>query len=158
MLRGAIIVLVALLLAACATQQRLQDPLCERTINLYARHIDLGEPARVAELFTENATWQLGSTRLQGRTEIRNYFAALSDDTTRVSRHSQTNTTIDWQSDSEAVGTVYLTLYRGVRTGEAFASTVGQPLFVGHYDDRYQVVDGRCLISRRMVVPAFVVQ
>ena len=152
----AIVTVVSLtLLSACAVQQAARTSACERTISLYARYVDLGVPAEVADLFAEEATWQLGETRLKGREVIRAYFALLSKDPARVSRHSQSNIVIDWDSATRARGTVYLTLYRGTRREQAFAPVAGQPLFVGHYDDEYQFIDGRCEISRRVVVPAF---
>lgn len=145
-----------LILTACAMQPMSPTAACERTISLYARYVDLGSPAAVADLFTENATWQLGKTRLKGREVIREYFAALTNDATRVSRHIQSNIVIDWDIETRARGTVYLTLYRGTKGDESFAPLAGQPLFVGHYDDEYRYREGACEISRRIVVPAFV--
>lgn len=147
-----------LVLTACALQPMSPTAACERTISLYARHVDLGSPAAVADLFTENATWQLGQTRLKGREVIREYFAALTNDKARVSRHSQSNIVIDWDSESRARGTVYLTLYRGTKREASFAPLAGQPLFVGHYEDEYHYHEGTCEINRRIVMPAFVAE
>ncbi|MFT5887739.1 MAG: hypothetical protein ACI9BO_000551 [Zhongshania sp.] len=146
------------LLSGCVGQDVARKDACERTINLYARHVDLGEPERVVELFTADARWQLGETKLQGRDAIRKHFFALNDDTSRVSRHSQANVVLDWYSGSEARGTVYLTLYMGSKKESGFAEMAGQPLFVGHYEDEYVYEDSVCLIRSRNVIPAFVAQ
>lgn len=163
MLRSTLMVCCLMILAACATYRPSPTEACERTINLYARHLDLGSPAQVADLFSEDATWQLGKTRLQGREVIREYFSALGRNAERVSRHSQTNIVIDWDSETRARGIVYLTLYRGEKyrgekQEESFAPLAGQPLFVGHYEDEYRYHDGRCQIGSRLVVPAFVAE
>jgi hypothetical protein len=146
------------LLSGCVGQDVARKDACERTINLYARHVDLGEPERVAELFTVDARWQLGDTHLQGQEAIRKHFLALNKDTSRVSRHNQANVVLDWRSASEARGTVYLTLYLGSKKESAFAEMTGQPLFVGHYEDEYVYADNVCLIRSRNVIPAFIAQ
>lgn len=158
MLRKTLTLGCVMLIAGCAMQQSSRTSACERTIGLYARHVDLGSPAEVADLFVEDATWQLGKTRLKGREVIRQYFAALTRDPARVSRHSQSNIVIDWDDANRARGTVYLTLYRGTKQDQAFAALDGQPLFVGHYEDEYQYHNGRCEILSRVVMPAFVAE
>ena len=44
---------------------------CERLINEYSRLVDFGEAASVADLFTEDATWEGTDLVLTGREEIR---------------------------------------------------------------------------------------
>lgn len=151
----------SLLLGGCAHNVSLSRyQACERTVNLYARHLDLGVASDVAELFTEDAVWELDSTRLEGREQIRKHFAALDSDRNRASRHVHTNFVLDDIAGTDGTQTttamVYLTLYRGSRVGDKPAQLNAQPLFVGHYDDVYSFVDGTCLIKKRRVVPAFV--
>src|SRR5215211_758680 len=49
---------------------------CERLMVDYARRLDLGEPERVAELFTDDGVWEMtGRLRFEGKDQLRAAFA-----------------------------------------------------------------------------------
>lgn len=114
---------------------------CERLIADYARCVDFGEAARIADLFTVDGVWEAGDVRMDGRDAIRAGFSRREGVTRRVSRHVCTNVAVDVVSDDEARGLCYLINYRHDRwDGEdpGAPSPAGHPKFVGEYHDRFR--------------------
>ena len=68
---------------------------CERLIVEYSRRVDFGEAARIADLFTDDATWEGVELLLTGQQEIREWFSRRQDLERRVSRHICTNIAVD---------------------------------------------------------------
>ena len=84
---------------------------CERLITRYCHNVDHGHAAKVAELFTEDGVWRNAATTMSGRDAIRQGFQRRQDNKGRASRHVCSNALIDVIGDTEANGTVYLSLY-----------------------------------------------
>ena len=131
-------------------EQMAAERACERLLYRYAQHVDFGEAARVAELFTEDAVWLGADGRgVYGRTEIRAAFGARAALTRRQSRHVMTNVVVDVSSADEAAGIAYLINYRhDSDTGEAeHPAPAGHPKFVGEYHLEFSRVKGKWLIT-----------
>jgi hypothetical protein len=60
---------------------------CERLLYEYARCIDGGDAADVAELFTDDAVWLADDIDMRGREAIRKAFNGRQSVTRRQSRH-----------------------------------------------------------------------
>ncbi|MEU8032671.1 nuclear transport factor 2 family protein [Streptomyces sp. NPDC049099] len=123
---------------------------CERLIIDFVHRLDLGEPASVAELFTEDGSWEWpppgDGRRIEGRQALRSYFGSRPAD--RLSRRLMSNvlvTVTDWTT-ARAVS--YFSTYRvdGYAGGMVPA---GPPVQVGHYEDTFRRVDGNWLIASR---------
>jgi hypothetical protein len=113
---------------------------CGRLITDYARFVDFGEAARIADLFTADGVWEGDGLRMEGRDAIRAGFARRQGVTRRVSRHVCTNVTIDVVGADEAHGLCYLINYRFDRSAgddPTAPAPAGHPKFVGEYRDRF---------------------
>jgi hypothetical protein len=113
---------------------------CERLITDYARFVDFGAAARIAELFAADGVWEAPGVRMEGQEAIRTGFWKREGVTRRVSRHVCTNVAIDVLGPGEARGLSYLINYRhDRREGEdaAAPAPTGPPKFVGEYHDRF---------------------
>ncbi|MFE2143090.1 nuclear transport factor 2 family protein [Streptomyces sp. NPDC059456] len=137
------------------TDRLIAERACERLIVRFVHELDLGDPAEVAGLFTEDGVWEwaLGDRRVQGREALRAYFGARPAD--RLSRRICTNVLVSLTSASTASATTYFTTYRvDGHTGDGYAAP-RIPTQVGHYEDAFRKVDGRWLLSRRSLFLAF---
>jgi uncharacterized protein (TIGR02246 family) len=124
---------------------------CERLMYQYARFVDRGEAARVADLFTEDGVWTAADGRsMDGQDQIRAAFSARQALTRRLSRHVITNVLIDVGSDTEASGTAYLVNYRHDGTGDTVErpGPARHPKFVGDYHLGFRSLDGEWRIAR----------
>lgn len=110
---------------------------CERLIAAYTHHIDFGEAARVAELFTEDGIWESPEAALVGRGRIQDSLQARQDRTNRTSRHVCTNALFNVIDERHVQGVVYFTLYRHDGDGDRRAAPLDGPLMVGEYRDRF---------------------
>ena len=132
----------------------LAERACERLVIEFVRRLDLGEPAAVADLFTEDGVWEwaLDSRRIEGRDALRDYFGSRPAD--RLSRRLSTNILVDVLSDSEAVATSYFATWRV----DGYAGGMLPPMLpanLGHYEDRFAKVDGCWLLTRRSLFLPF---
>ncbi|SCK52995.1 SnoaL-like domain-containing protein [Streptomyces sp. ScaeMP-e48] len=127
---------------------------CERLIVEFVHELDLGEPGRVAALFTADGVWEWaeGDRRIEGRDGLRTYFGARPAD--RLSRRICTNILVTLTSASTATATTYFTTYR-VDGHSGGMLPPRPPTQVGHYEDTFRKVDGRWLLSRRALFLAF---
>ena len=130
---------------------------CERLINEYSRLVDFGEAASVADLFTEDATWEGTDLLLTGREEIRAWFAKREAVARRVSRHVFTNVMIDVTSPTEATGLSYMINYRHDRTegDESLPVVMEVPKWMGEAHDTFRLTDDGWRFASRRVEPAF---
>ena len=128
---------------------------CARLIAQYARFVDSGEAARVAELFTPDGVWESAEARMAGRAEIAKGFMRRQKQADRVSRHVCTNVLIDVVSEDEAVGRCVFTLYRadGIDPGSIARTTT--PAMVGDYVDRFVRTAEGWRFSHRRAEAAF---
>ena len=120
----------------------------------FVRRLDLGDPAEVATLFTEDGAWEwpAGGRRVQGRAELARYFGARPAD--RLSRRLCTNVLVTVLSPDAAAATSYFTTYRvDGWTGEIQPPPA--PTQVGHYEDVFRRVGGVWLLASRTTVLAF---
>jgi hypothetical protein len=141
-------------LALDPLQRLLAERACERVILDFVRRLDLGEPSSVAELFTEDGTWEWpdGDRLVEGRGALRKYFG--SRPAGRLSRRLMSNVLVTLTSPGTAISTAYFTTYRidGHHGGPVPA---GPPVQVGHYEDNFRVVDGSWLIASRTLFLPF---
>lgn len=111
----------------------------------YARYVDGGNAARIAELFTDDGKW-IGADggTMDGKAEILRAFTGRQGLTRRQSRHVITNQLVDVIDDDNATGIAYLINYRhDSKTGVAEHPAPGEtPKFVGDYHLEYKRVDG----------------
>ena len=126
---------------------------CERLITRYCHYVDHGEAAKIADLFTNEGVWKSPEITMAGRDQIRAGFQRRQDLKERMSRHVCNNLLVHIISDTEATGTVYVTLYR--HDGEAGRpfSPLNGPEMVGEYQDRYmKTKEGWRIASRKVFV------
>jgi ketosteroid isomerase-like protein len=128
---------------------------CERLIVAYSHLIDMGEAARVAELFTEDGVWESADATMRGRAQIHAGFGRRQDNTARRSRHVCTNVAVAVTSATEATGLCYFTLYRADGVDTATAPVEG-PEIVGEYRDAFVRTDDGWRIARRTASAGFV--
>ncbi|GHD98259.1 nuclear transport factor 2 family protein [Streptomyces alanosinicus] len=129
----------------------LAERACERLIVDFVHRLDLGEPASVAGLFTEDAVWEWpppgDGRRIQGREALRTYFGSRPAD--RLSRRLMSNVLVTVTGPDTASAIAYFTTYRvdGYQAGAPIPA--GPPVQVGHYADVFRKVDGTWLIASR---------
>jgi ketosteroid isomerase-like protein len=113
---------------------------CERLMVDYARRLDLGQPERVAELFTDDGVWEMpGRLRFEGKDQLRAAFSTRMVASGRTARHVVTNVAIDVVAPGEATGFCYLINYRhDSPTGNPEDPAPAEaPMYVGQYHDRF---------------------
>jgi uncharacterized protein (TIGR02246 family) len=131
-------------------QHLLAEHACERLVHQYARFVDRGEAARVAELFTPDGEWIAADGRsMDGQEAIRAGFAGRQAITRRLSRHVITNVLVDVHSDSEATGIAYLINYRHDADTDPpeKPGPARPPKFVGDYHFKFRRCDAGWRIS-----------
>ncbi|WP_405858950.1 nuclear transport factor 2 family protein [Streptomyces sp. NBC_01515] len=135
-------------------QRLLAERACERVILDFVRRLDLGEPSSVAELFTEDGTWEWpdGKRLVAGREALRKYFG--SRPAGRLSRRLMSNVLVTLTSPGTAISTAYFTTYR-VDGHHGGMVPAGPPVQVGHYEDNFREVDGSWLIATRTLFLPF---
>ena len=91
---------------------------------------------------------------MTGREQIRNGFQRRQDNKGRMSRHVCNNLLIDFISETEAVGSVYITLYfHDGEPGRESSSPTDCLQKLGEYRDRFvKTKDGWRFARREMVV------
>ncbi|MDV7223703.1 nuclear transport factor 2 family protein [Streptomyces prunicolor] len=135
-------------------QRLLAERACERVVLDFVRRLDLGEPSSVAELFTEDGSWEWpdGDRLVAGREALRKYFG--SRPAGRLSRRLMSNVLVTLTSPDTAISTAYFTTYR-VDGHHGGLVTAGPPVQVGHYEDNFRQVDGSWLIDTRTLFLPF---
>lgn len=135
-------------------QRLLAERACERVVLDFVRRLDLGEPSSVAELFTEDGTWEWpdGERLVEGREALRKYFG--SRPAGRLSRRLMSNVLVTLTTPDTAISTAYFTTYR-VDGHHGGLVPAGPPVQVGHYEDNFREVDGSWLIASRTLFLPF---
>jgi uncharacterized protein (TIGR02246 family) len=123
----------------------LDERACERLVYDYARAVDSGQAAKIADLFTEDGVWTgANGHSMNGRAELLASFSGRQALTRRLSRHVMTNVAVDIESEDRATGIAYLINYRHDSESDV-AEPPGparNPKFVGDYHLEFQRVDG----------------
>ncbi|MEV5382552.1 nuclear transport factor 2 family protein [Streptomyces sp. NPDC052721] len=131
-------------------ERLLAERACERLILDFVHRLDLGEPASVAELFTEDGSWAWpppgDGRRVEGREAPRAYFASRPAD--RLSRRLMSNVLVTVAAPDAATARSYFSTHRVDGHGGGVVPA-GPPVQVGHYEDAFRRVDGRWLIASR---------
>ncbi|SEO48710.1 nuclear transport factor 2 family protein [Actinacidiphila rubida] len=133
----------------------LAERACERLIVELLRRLDLGEPASVRELFTEDGVWEwpAGERLIEGRDALGEYFGGRPAD--RLSRRACSNILVTVDSPTTATATSYFATYRVDGHDGTTLTAPRLPANVGHYEDAFRKVDGTWLLSRRTLHLAF---
>ncbi|WAZ21392.1 nuclear transport factor 2 family protein [Streptomyces cinnabarinus] len=137
------------------TESLYAERACERLVIDFVHRLDLGEPASVAALFTEDGTWAwpAGDRLVKGRAALREYFGGRPAD--RLSRRLMSNILVTVTSPDTATAISYFTTYR-VDGFEGGLVPPGAPVQVGHYEDEFRRrPDGTWLLSARVLHLAF---
>jgi hypothetical protein len=126
----------------------LAERACERLVLDFVHRLALGDPGSVAELFTEDGSWQWpeGERRIEGRAALRAYFGSRPAD--RLSRRLMSNVLVTGASEDTADAVSYFSTHRVDGYGGGIVPA-GPPVQVGHYEDRFRRVDGRWLLASR---------
>lgn len=132
-------------------EQLLAERACERLILDFVRRLDIGDPGSVAELFTEDGSWEWPSPgdgrRFDGRAALREYFGSRPED--RLSRRVMSNVLVTVTSSDTATANSYFTTYR-VDGYDGGIVPPGAPVQVGHYEDTFRRADdGSWLLASR---------
>jgi uncharacterized protein (TIGR02246 family) len=128
----------------------LAERACERLVLEYARLVDSGHAADVADLFTADGEW-VGADGggMHGQQEIRAAFTARQAVTRRQSRHVMTNVIVDVAGPDTATGIAYLINFRHDAAGDVAAhpAPADHPKYVGDYHLTFRRIDGRWYIA-----------
>ena len=137
-------------------QRLLAERACERLINEYARRVDFGEAAAIADLFTEDARWE-GHQVFEGQARIREWFEGRQGVSRRVSRHVCTNALVEVLSPTAARSRCYMINYRHDREegDDSLPVPTEVPKYVGELEDEFRLTDEGWRFSRRRVSVAF---
>ena len=128
---------------------------CERLVTLYCHHIDHGQAARVAELFTDDGVWHSPEVSMDGLEQIRKGFTHRQGRVERMSRHVCNNVLIDVIDADHAEGCAYLTLYNhDGEPGRSFAPLEGARM-IGEYQDKFRRTPDGWRFSRREIQVSF---
>ncbi|WP_425245155.1 nuclear transport factor 2 family protein [Streptomyces sp. NEAU-NA10] len=136
-------------------EQLLAERACERLVLDFVHRLDLGDPSSVAELFTQDGTWEwpAGERLVKGRDALRAYFGARPAD--RLSRRLMSNVLVEVTSPHTAVATSYFTTYR-VDGHEGGMVPAGPPVQIGHYEDTFRrSPEGEWLLDTRTLFLPF---
>ncbi|MFB8174590.1 nuclear transport factor 2 family protein [Streptomyces sp. NPDC055966] len=130
----------------------LAERACERLITDFVHRLDLGEPAGVAGLFTEDGVWEWpppgDGRRVAGREALREYFGSRPAD--RLSRRFMSNVLVTVTGRDTATAVSYFATYRVDGYGGGMVPA-GPPVQVGTYEDSFRRVDGRWLLVHRVL-------
>ncbi|MCX5269636.1 nuclear transport factor 2 family protein [Streptomyces sp. NBC_00199] len=135
-------------------ERLLAERACERLVVDFVHRLDLGEPSTVAELFTEDGSWEwpAGERLVVGRAALREYFGSRPAD--RLSRRLMANILVTATGPDSAHAVSYFSTHR-VDGYEGGVVPAGPPVQVGHYEDAFRRVDGGWLLARRVLFLPF---
>jgi hypothetical protein len=127
----------------------------------WAWHLDHGDYAAVAELFTEDALFVTGAVELRGRSAIEHRYTEREG--VRTTRHTYSGLRVsfaeeDYQTDADAPPTevrAQSTWVSYAVNGPAPVDDVGVYLVADFHDVLTWCADERYRISERRIVPVF---
>ncbi|MEU0069356.1 nuclear transport factor 2 family protein [Streptomyces sp. NPDC006332] len=133
----------------------LAERACERLIVDFVHRLDLGDPSSVAELFTDDGSWEwpAGERLIRGRDALRDYFGSRPAD--RLSRRMMSNILVTVTSPDTATALSYFTTYR-VDGHQGGMVPAGPPVQIGHYQDTFhRTPDNTWLLASRTLFLPF---
>ncbi|HVW48556.1 MAG TPA: nuclear transport factor 2 family protein [Solirubrobacterales bacterium] len=130
---------------------------CERLIYEYARRVDFGEAAAIADLFAEDGRWEGTDLVLEGREKIRAWFTRRGELARRVSRHVCTNVAVEPISATEASSLAYMINYRHDRAegDDSLPVPADTPKWVGELHDTFRLTEEGWRFTARRVTVGF---
>jgi len=128
---------------------------CQRLTALYCHYVDHGEASKIADLFSEDGICVVGGKH-RGRDQIRKAFRVREENKGRISRHVCNNFVLHSVNDTEASGTVYLTLYRSDGPEDRKIAKLEGPVVVGEYRDKFVKTNEGWRFSLREIEASFV--
>lgn len=137
------------------TDRLLIENACQRLVTAYCHHVDHGEAARIADLFSDDGVWFGGGARMEGRAALEKGFQARQDQAERMSRHVCQNFLCTVIDEDNAEGVVYLTLYRHDGDPERKFSPLEGPELIGEYRDKFVRTHQGWRMSSREIVVSF---
>jgi len=142
---------------ASGLEELLIERACERLLVEYARRVDFGEAAAIADLFTEDGRWEGTDLVLDGREEIRAWFSERGRLERRVARHVCTNIAVTVESPTEAASLCYMLDYRHDRRDGDLTLPVpaDPPKYIGELQDHFRLTDEGWRFASRRVTVAF---
>ena len=137
------------------TEKMLIERECERLVTQYCHFVDHDEATRIADLFAEDGVCDLTQVSWTGRDRIRKGFQGRENNKKRMSRHVCNNLLIDVIRPTEAVGTVYITLF--FHDGEPGRETSPTDCLqkLGEYKDRFVKTEEGWRFARREMTANF---
>ena len=121
---------------------------CEQLITRYTHIADFGPGETMPELFTDDAVWESGEGRYEGREELLGFFGAPRGHA--KSRHVSSNVAVTVTSDDEAEALSYFALYRYSEEKPRVPDLDDQPVILGEYRDQFRrTADGWRIANRR---------
>jgi len=147
-MRGFIFLVPFTLLTACsqAAQTPSQSELCQQTVLDYATFRD--DPTKssdYANLFTEDGQFKMGSNQNTGRNALINRHKAANKNT--IFNHIMDGIEIN----SDLTGTSRVVVYT---KNKSDADNINR-VIIADYTDKFEMVDGKCLIANRKVSVVF---
>lgn len=121
----------------------------------FTHHLDHGEIAALADLFTADALYTNGTRRSEGRAEIEQLFRNRVAKGPRTSRHLYSGLRFEIESESYATGYSVCQSF----AADGLPPLPAKPFLVADFVDRYRFEkDGRWRFAERHINPVFVAQ
>ena len=153
MTKKILILLTVLSLMSCssASAENLMTRACTDTANQYPYSRDRLLYEEYAELFTQDASFQIeGNPKVQGREAIVN--ALKSRGPNKVTRHINNVVDMRVTGPQSLEGVSYVQVWSVDRDAyDEGKNTVSSPWIIGEYHDKFEMDEGRCLIKERFV-------
>jgi uncharacterized protein (TIGR02246 family) len=160
---GAVLILSSSLLLAAEARQKISaieqliiERDCQQLGVLYTQAVDFNQAEKVADLFTVDGSWAMGSQKVVGREAIDALFKQTQKNKIHRSRHVLSNQRISIASKSLAQGISYVSLYhlKGELGSQAMANS-GHPYAIATYNDEYHLTASGWKIKHREIAVEF---
>ena len=131
--------------------------MCENTVHAYSFARDSGNEAALLGIFTEDAVLTLFGKDQTGRAEI--VKAALARAKAQNTRHMITSVNVDVSNAGPIMGQSYVAIFNGPNADSAATPIASpEPFALATYNDEFELIADKCLISKRIVVVDYITQ